>query len=111
MKERWNSGILQYARTKLYMRISLSQLKKLSVETKSGFVLGKIKDIIFETEGQSILQYEVGGLVGRKYLISREQIVSIDDKKMIVEDNVAKIENKIGIERGKVDVSPVTMRN
>lgn len=93
------------------MRINLKKLLKLSVETKSGIVLGKIKDITFETEGQSILQYEVGGLVGKKYLISREQVVSIDEKKTIVDDGVVKIESEIGIERGKVGVSPVTMRN
>lgn len=87
------------------MRISLSQLKKLPVETKSGSALGKVKDVVLEIEGQSVVQYEVGGLVGKKYLIGREQVISIDDKKMIVEDNVAKIENKIKIDK-KILIEP-----
>lgn len=70
------------------MKISFGQLKKLEVQTKSNLILGKVQDLILETEGQNILQYEVSKLVGKKYLISREQVISIDENKMIVEDSV-----------------------
>ena len=74
-------------------------------------VLGHVKDIVLETEGQSAMQYEVGGLVGKKYLISREQVINFSENKMIVEDNVIRIESKIEIEKANIDVSPVTMRS
>jgi len=70
------------------------KLIKLKVQTKLGFGLGIIKNIIFDTESREILQYEVGGLFGKKYLISRDQVISIDNKKMIVDDSVVEIENK-----------------
>lgn len=70
------------------MRINYKRLKLLPVQTKSGIKLGSIKDLMLETEGQNVLHYEVGGMIGKKYLVSREQVISIDDKKMVVEDNV-----------------------
>ena len=95
------------------MKIEWKQLKSLSVETKSGVVLGRVQNLILETDGQNILQYKVGGLFGKKYLISREQVLSIDSEKMLVEDNVLeiKIENKdeIKIGVGSADVG-VAMR-
>ena len=41
------------------MRIAFKQLKKMKVETLSGTNLGKVHDIIFDTEGQNIIQYIV----------------------------------------------------
>jgi len=76
------------------MRINLKQLKKFVVETKSGMHLGKVLDVVLEIDGHSIVQYEVGGLISKKYLINREQVMSISDKKIIVEDNVGSIEVK-----------------
>lgn len=94
------------------MRIDWTKLKRLDVETKSGVALGHVKDFVLETEGQSVLQYEVGGVIGKKYLVSREQVISIDEKKMVVEDNVKKIENKDGENiDGRIDIEPVAMRN
>ena len=93
------------------MRINYKNLKLLPVETKSGQVLGYIKDIVLETEGQSVVQYEVGNLFGKKYLVGREQVLSIDESKIIVDDNVLKIENEIPsqIKLGGVDVSTAMM--
>lgn len=74
------------------MRVSLSELKKLQVVTRSGKVLGKIYDIIFDVETQSVVQYLVKssmvGLNMGKYLIGRNQVVGIDGKKITVEDNI-----------------------
>jgi len=98
------------------MRITLSQLKKLAVETKSGTKLGRVYDLVFEVEGQSVAQYFVKSSVVSmnigmdKYLISRSQVLSINDKKMVVEDSVKKIESDEEVERGGVDVRPATMR-
>jgi len=86
------------------------ELKKLKVETKSGVFLGKIKNVIIDTDSQIILQYEVGNLFNREYLISQEQVLFIDNQKMIVDDSEVKNENiiidkKIDVESGEVAVS------
>ncbi len=93
------------------MRINYKNLKKLIVETKLGIKLGSVKDMILETDGQNILQYKVGGLFSKKYLISQEQVLSIDSEKIIVEDNVLeiKIENNVEIGQISSEIEPVTM--
>lgn len=95
------------------MHINYKTLKTLSVKTKSGQVLGHVRDFILQTDGQSILQYEVGGLFSKKYLISREQVLSIDSEKMVVEDGVVGVEIGLGLsgeEGKKMDMEPVVMR-
>ena len=87
------------------MRIAMTQLKKMGVETVSGVKLGRVCDVIFETDGQTILQYEVcGGLFccGVKYLINRSQIVRFEEKKMIVEDTVTGVEGVVEKRKGDV---------
>ena len=85
-------------------------LKNLPVKTKSGIDLGSIRDIILDTESHTILQYEVGNLLSKKYLINREQVVYIDNEKMVVDDNVVKIESK-NVIKNKINIEPegVTM--
>lgn len=80
----------------IYMRLSLKQLMRLKVETVSGVKLGRVCDIIFETDGQTILQYEVCGccLFGKKFLINRSQVVRFEEKKMVVDDTVSQVEIK-----------------
>ena len=94
------------------MRFDLRQLKKMIVETESGMRLGKVFNIIFDTEGQNVLQYEVGNFFDRKqYLVSRDQVVKFLQNKMIVEDNMkkAKIENNIE-EKQQIEMGGVAMR-
>lgn len=71
------------------MIINLHQLKKLPVMTKSGIKLGKIHDINFLVDTQTIFQYIVrpSFLSGRIFLIKVNQVLEISDK-MIVEDAV-----------------------
>lgn len=78
---------------------------KLQVQTKSGAELGYIKNIILETDGQTILQYEVGGLVGKRYLISREQVISINDEKMIVDDNAVSVGTGLDLSAKKIKIN------
>ncbi|HQF57020.1 MAG TPA: PRC-barrel domain-containing protein [Candidatus Magasanikbacteria bacterium] len=79
-------------------------LKNLKVQTKSGVNLGKVYDIVLDTKEQIIWQYEIRNLLGKRYLISPLQIISINNQKMIVEDNIIKtrieniVENKINRE-------------
>lgn len=74
------------------MRLTFKQLKKMTVETLSGTTLGKVHDIIFDTEGQNIIQYMVksGTLSKEELLISRDQVVRFEEKKMVVYDTAVK---------------------
>ena len=86
------------------MRLSLKQLRKLEVVTVSGVALGRVCDAIFETDGQTILQYEVRKYCwfGQKFLINRNQVVRFEEKKMIVDDAVKSVESVV--EKRKDDV-------
>lgn len=94
------------------MRIPFKQLKKYSVETSSGVRLGYVRDIVLESEGQMIAQYEVRPYLFsyKKYLISRDQIVRFENDKMIVDDNLALEKSKIQEEKPVPKAEPVLMR-
>jgi sporulation protein YlmC with PRC-barrel domain len=71
----------------------------LSVATKSGFVLGKIIDFDVDIETQSILRYfvknrsltqQILSEKEEKIIISRNQVLSIDEFKMVVDDGAVK---------------------
>lgn len=63
----------------------------LPVFTQSGINIGKIHEIEAETESQTILKYQVKkSLFEKPLLISREQVISINQKSMVVEDAVVK---------------------
>lgn len=77
------------------MRLNFKSLKKLPVTTMSGTDLGHVVDVIVETEAQHIIQYEVKKGLKSAFLISRDQIASIDEDKMVVYDTaVPKDERK-----------------
>jgi len=71
------------------MIINLRQLKKLPVITKSGMKLGKVSDINFLVDTQTIFQYIVrpSFLSGRIFLIKTNQVLEISDR-IIVDDAV-----------------------
>lgn len=74
------------------MKISNKQIINLTVETQSGDVLGKIESFNLDTESQSVLEYNVKSsnlvveLVKSNLIVSRGQVIEINNKKMIVED-------------------------
>lgn len=95
------------------MRISYKQLKKLPVETKSGMYLGRVCDVVFEIDGQLVAQYEVSPslLSGKKYLISRDQVMNISAEKIVVSDGAASVEVGQWVEeRTAVKAEPAVMR-
>ena len=74
------------------MRLTFKQLKKLTVETLSGTVLGRVHDIVFDIDGQNIIQYIVksGTINPDESLVSRDQVVRFEEKKMVVYDTASR---------------------
>lgn len=69
------------------MMLSSQTLLRLPVVTRNGVRLGKIVGFDFEAETQTIMRYHVRRTFFRtQFLISRTQVVSINEKEMIVED-------------------------
>lgn len=91
------------------MILSHKNLLNLPVETKSGQVMGLVSHFDLEVDEQRIFRYYVksgriiSGLLNKELIISAGQVISINEKKMIVEDSVGK-ENKIV----QSDVAPVS---
>lgn len=94
------------------MRLSFKKIKQSSVETASGIKLGRVSDIILEIEGQLVAQYVVKHSIisGKTFLVSRDQIVRFEDKKIIVDDNVEKIEIEKVKEKTSINPEPISMR-
>jgi sporulation protein YlmC with PRC-barrel domain len=94
------------------MRITLKQLKKMNVETISGKKLGKVSDVVLQTDGQVVEQYEVKTflLPGKTLLIGRSQIVRFEKERLIVDDevDVAEKEDSDGVVG--TNPEPITMR-
>lgn len=96
------------------MRLTLTQLMHLSVETVSGTKLGRVYDVVLETEGQLIAQYLVRRLRlgGALYRISRDQVVRFEEHRLIVDDGVVKekMRDESFVGKKRVSVEPVAMR-
>ncbi len=77
------------------MKLTISQLHNLPVETQSGRALGRVVDVEIEPGQQEIRTYHVRsrafipGLFEQKLLIDRGQVVRLTPTKLIVEDGVA----------------------
>jgi sporulation protein YlmC with PRC-barrel domain len=78
------------------MRINFQKLKSLPVETESGNLLGHIVDLEINLEAFGINKLEIQDKkwigTDQSYLIGPEQIVKILGDKIIVQDNIKKIE-------------------
>jgi len=82
------------------MIINLQQLKKLPVVTKSGMKLGKVIDINFLADNQTIFQYVVrpSFFSGRTFLITTTQVLEIADN-IVVDDALV-------LDKSKTDDQP-----
>lgn len=98
------------------MTISHKNLIGLPVQTKSGLLLGKIRGFEIESDGQNILCYIVKSrnLIDKlltekvgEIIISRNQVVSLDEKKMVVDDASVKELGGIRALRGMEKNVPV----
>ena len=92
------------------MNLRKNQLINLPVYTQSGQKLGRVVDFELNCELQEVIKYYVRGeniikeLIEKELIITAEQVVSIDDKKMIVEDLVIKEKEAVG---EKATVQPI----
>ncbi|MBU1131486.1 PRC-barrel domain-containing protein [Patescibacteria group bacterium] len=83
------------------MNLSTRQLKNLPVYSKNDDCLGKIKEIEIDSNSHNITKYIIKSsqiterLAGAELIISPSQVVSIDNQKMIVEDNIIRDKNLI----------------
>ncbi|MDD4995267.1 MAG: PRC-barrel domain-containing protein [Patescibacteria group bacterium] len=83
------------------MIIPWEKLKNLPVETQSGERLGRMSGFDLSSDGQDIKTYRVKsrgiikGLMNGELLISREQVVSINDERLIVPDALVTEKNAL----------------
>ena len=70
------------------MLLHSRDLLRLPVVTKNGQSIGRVSGFEFEAESQIILRYEVrrSMLRGKPLLIHRQQVISIEATRMVVED-------------------------
>ena len=79
------------------MILTNDQLIGLKVVTKSGQVLGKIKDFEFDSDNFKIVKYIVSSsdlvkkITAQNLIITFDQVIEITVKKMIVDDNITRI--------------------
>ena len=93
------------------MYLSAKQLKKVTVVTKSGQVLGKVVDFELDTETGLLARYHVKsnelitGLFENKLIIHKDQVISLDEQEMIVEDSLLKAlaKNEPATKLGKIE--------
>lgn len=81
----------------------------MDVETQSGVNIGKVKDIIMDIDGQIIVQYEVGSLLGKDLLISRDQIMRFEKDKLIVDDVVYREIDENLVKQSSPESNPIMM--
>ncbi|HLD31274.1 MAG TPA: PRC-barrel domain-containing protein [Patescibacteria group bacterium] len=90
------------------MRLSWRKLLGLTVQTESGEKLGRIIDVIMDTEGQFVVQYECRSLT-KKNLFSRDQVVRFEKGKMVVKDAVIATETESRRKETEVNLGPALM--
>lgn len=77
------------------MNISINPLK-LTVTTESGAHLGRVVDITIDPDTQAVVSYHVKpsrlmpDMVAAPLIISRNQVISIDQRQMVVDDATIK---------------------
>jgi len=89
------------------MLINQKQLKNLEVKTQAGQNLGQVVDFELETDTGKIMKYHVKSkssitvLFKNKLIINHDQIISFNDKEIIVEDNAIKEEESLAVKQVK----------
>ncbi|MFC1599056.1 hypothetical protein ACFL2U_03580 [Patescibacteria group bacterium] len=83
------------------MLINEQQFKKVRVQTQGGQDLGFLAGFDLDTDTGKIAKYHVKskniitGLLANRLIIDKEQVISFDQQKMIVEDTAVTEETKV----------------
>ncbi len=95
------------------MLTNLHHLMHIPVLTESGIKLGRIHDINFDIESQSVKSYAIkNGIFSKSYLIKPIQVISITKEKIIVDDTLIKdTEEKIAKKEKSTVIAGVAMSN
>ena len=89
------------------MRITAKQLLRLPVVTEGGVTLGKVKDVVVQTDSFSITHLEVARAFSRSCVfVAVLQIVVIRSDIIIVKDGVIEEKKK----KSAINISPVYTR-
>lgn len=89
------------------MRITAKQLLRLPVVTEGGVTLGKVKDVMVQTDSFAITHVEVARAFSRScFFVAVAQIVVIRADMVIVKDGV--VEEKK--EKSAIKIAPVYSR-
>lgn len=89
------------------MRLQDKELRGLPVETKSGDKLGKITGFTIDPSSHRITEYSVKPhpslpkIIEQELLIGADQVLSLDNEKMVVDDLVIKDKETV-TQRGAV---------
>lgn len=81
------------------MRISDSQLKGLSVVTESGDPIGKVAGMVIDVDSHTVIQYKasrsrlLSALLPEELLIHQNQVISVDEEKMVVKGSMSEVED------------------
>lgn len=87
------------------MLLNAKKIIGLPVETNNGTKIGKVADFNLDIESHIVNSYAVrsqrlplgGGFIhGENLIISRSQVLSVSDKKMVVEDSAVRERIKSG---------------
>ncbi|OGL72476.1 hypothetical protein A3C96_01050 [Candidatus Uhrbacteria bacterium RIFCSPHIGHO2_02_FULL_60_10] len=74
------------------MHLTFVQLKGLPVETRSGQKVGRLAGLSVDSEMHTVARYHVkrtrllAALLPDELLVDSTQVISLDDKKMVVQD-------------------------
>lgn len=90
------------------MLFSWKELKKIPVVTSSGQELGRISEISVDGDSFKITQIKVKNfsLPLRTHLIAWEQIISVDEKKILVRDASVTEQNVARVVQSSLSSSP-----
>ncbi|MBI5077146.1 hypothetical protein HZB94_02080 [Candidatus Falkowbacteria bacterium] len=89
------------------MRVNFKKLRKIPVETESGVNLGRVVDVELDAEKHLVSKYFVAKTTfgvskifdAGQLSIAPNQIVSVSNEKIVVEDNVCREEKRVSADQ------------
>ncbi|MBN1584760.1 PRC-barrel domain-containing protein [Candidatus Uhrbacteria bacterium] len=90
------------------MRLSDSAVRKLAVVTETGDPIGRVRGMVIDTDSHQVIQYLVTrnrslpSLLPGDLLIHFSQVVSMDDRRMVVRGTVTEMESAAEVFRQQV---------